>query len=265
MIASIGTSCKCHGVSGSCSLKTCWKSLPTLKTVGVTLAHKYLTAVEVTLQSQAFESSRRGSRSHLYNDKVGRVVYPYWLDSHRRYKGGRSKRLVRKGVISERNNFTKRSTTLNKQYNTLNTGYSYSQKYPHSQFVFKTNENIHSNQNPYMKYIQANKNAYKNTFDSTKPNSQARKKHKRKLIKKSKIYNFNNDQPPKESQAPKVKKHKKVLVPVLPFKKSYSDGDLLYIAKSPDYCLPQPTLGSVGTQGRLSWSFFILYFLFLIF
>lgn len=35
------TDCKCHGVSGSCAMKTCWKSLPTFRAVGDVLMKKY--------------------------------------------------------------------------------------------------------------------------------------------------------------------------------------------------------------------------------
>lgn len=47
MADSITTACKCHGVSGSCSLKTCWKSLADMRTVGATLLRSYMSAVEV--------------------------------------------------------------------------------------------------------------------------------------------------------------------------------------------------------------------------
>lgn len=45
---SLTTACKCHGVSGSCSIKTCWKSLKDIKTVGLALQLQYSLAVEVT-------------------------------------------------------------------------------------------------------------------------------------------------------------------------------------------------------------------------
>ena len=45
---SLTTACKCHGVSGSCSIKTCWKSLGDLKAIGSQLQRKYAVAVEVT-------------------------------------------------------------------------------------------------------------------------------------------------------------------------------------------------------------------------
>ncbi|XP_067634121.1 protein Wnt-2 isoform X2 [Eurosta solidaginis] len=35
------TDCKCHGVSGSCVMKTCWKSLPPFRQVGEALMRKY--------------------------------------------------------------------------------------------------------------------------------------------------------------------------------------------------------------------------------
>ncbi|KAG7296528.1 hypothetical protein JYU34_020317 [Plutella xylostella] len=36
--------CKCHGVSGSCALKTCWRALPNFKTVATALKEKYMRA-----------------------------------------------------------------------------------------------------------------------------------------------------------------------------------------------------------------------------
>lgn len=35
------TDCKCHGVSGSCAMKTCWKSLPPFRAIGDVLMKKY--------------------------------------------------------------------------------------------------------------------------------------------------------------------------------------------------------------------------------
>uniref|UniRef100_A0A8C6ZTJ0 Protein Wnt n=1 Tax=Nothoprocta perdicaria TaxID=30464 RepID=A0A8C6ZTJ0_NOTPE len=45
---SLETKCKCHGVSGSCSVKTCWKGLRSLADIASDLKAKYLAAIKVT-------------------------------------------------------------------------------------------------------------------------------------------------------------------------------------------------------------------------
>lgn len=39
--------CKCHGVSGSCTTKTCWTTLPKFRELGYTLKDKYSQALHV--------------------------------------------------------------------------------------------------------------------------------------------------------------------------------------------------------------------------
>ncbi|XP_063239109.1 protein Wnt-7b [Bacillus rossius redtenbacheri] len=39
--ASLRTECKCHGVSGSCTIRTCWRTLPAFRQVGDLLQRKY--------------------------------------------------------------------------------------------------------------------------------------------------------------------------------------------------------------------------------
>uniref|UniRef100_A0A4W4DSM9 Protein Wnt n=1 Tax=Electrophorus electricus TaxID=8005 RepID=A0A4W4DSM9_ELEEL len=39
--------CKCHGVSGSCTTKTCWTTLPKFREVGYALKERYGTALQV--------------------------------------------------------------------------------------------------------------------------------------------------------------------------------------------------------------------------
>ena len=47
MVRSVTTQCKCHGVSGSCSVKTCWRALADLPAVAERIYHSYVRAVEV--------------------------------------------------------------------------------------------------------------------------------------------------------------------------------------------------------------------------
>jgi wingless-type MMTV integration site family protein 6 len=41
------TVCKCHGMSGSCTLKTCWRKLPVFRDVGLRLKEKFDGAAKV--------------------------------------------------------------------------------------------------------------------------------------------------------------------------------------------------------------------------
>ncbi|XP_067014564.1 protein Wnt-11b-2 [Anabrus simplex] len=45
--AALVTQCKCHGVSGSCNIKTCWRALPRLVDVGERLKRRFSEATEV--------------------------------------------------------------------------------------------------------------------------------------------------------------------------------------------------------------------------
>lgn len=42
-------SCKCHGLSGSCGLQTCWLRMPSFEDVGQRLKERYDGAVQVTV------------------------------------------------------------------------------------------------------------------------------------------------------------------------------------------------------------------------
>lgn len=44
--------CKCHGVSGSCSVRTCWNQLPEFRETGNRLRDRYDAATEVTFNGQ---------------------------------------------------------------------------------------------------------------------------------------------------------------------------------------------------------------------
>ena len=56
---SLATTCKCHGVSGSCSLKTCWMALPEARILGSNLQKKYFSALEVDLKTNRKTRERR--------------------------------------------------------------------------------------------------------------------------------------------------------------------------------------------------------------
>lgn len=56
--------CRCHGISGSCELKTCWRTLPSFTIVGKFLKEKYETAVQV---SEMLNVKKKVGRSNHVN------------------------------------------------------------------------------------------------------------------------------------------------------------------------------------------------------
>jgi len=56
--------CKCHGVSGSCSVRTCWNHLPAFRETGDRLRDRYDAASEVTFNRQG---TRLIQRNRAFN------------------------------------------------------------------------------------------------------------------------------------------------------------------------------------------------------
>ncbi|KAK0133008.1 Protein Wnt-16 [Merluccius polli] len=61
------TDCRCHGVSGSCAVKTCWRSMAPFERVGAVLKERFETSVEVLQRVAGQQKVRR-------KDKVRRRV-----------------------------------------------------------------------------------------------------------------------------------------------------------------------------------------------
>ena len=58
--------CKCHGMSGSCTVKTCWMRLPSLREVGDNLKAEFDGATHVRVPN-TIQNSRRSRRRRRYN------------------------------------------------------------------------------------------------------------------------------------------------------------------------------------------------------
>jgi len=67
--------CKCHGVSGSCELKTCWRSLAPFRDVGNILKDKYNGAAEVCYVHYYVEVCKECSRSRSQSFAGESVVH----------------------------------------------------------------------------------------------------------------------------------------------------------------------------------------------
>ena len=69
--------CKCHGVTGSCNIKTCWKELAPFNVIGQELKKKYRSAVRVSFLNNKLHK-RDNDRDRLVTRKQKKLVY---LDS----------------------------------------------------------------------------------------------------------------------------------------------------------------------------------------
>lgn len=60
--------CKCHGVSGSCTTQTCWLQLPEFREVGTYLKEKYHKALKVDLlQGAGNSAASRGAIAETFS------------------------------------------------------------------------------------------------------------------------------------------------------------------------------------------------------
>lgn len=66
--------CKCHGISGSCQMKTCWLSLPNLRQVGDYLRKNHRTAIKVGA-SNSLESDPTQLANELSRAKPTKLVF----------------------------------------------------------------------------------------------------------------------------------------------------------------------------------------------
>lgn len=61
--------CKCHGVSGSCEIKTCWRAMPPFALIAHKLKEKYDAAVQVEVAKQSATRSSAVSYSGSSSSK----------------------------------------------------------------------------------------------------------------------------------------------------------------------------------------------------
>ena len=69
--------CKCHGISGSCELKSCWRSMPSFDQVAKQLKTKYDEAVQVHVKRVRQRSSSSSSAVTATGSNKHRIVTVY--------------------------------------------------------------------------------------------------------------------------------------------------------------------------------------------
>ncbi|VDO83085.1 unnamed protein product [Schistosoma mattheei] len=68
--------CKCHGVSGSCEMRTCWRSLPKFRHLGAQLQERFHEAIQVAyMQNHSLSSSTSLSPSSLPSPTENDLIY----------------------------------------------------------------------------------------------------------------------------------------------------------------------------------------------
>ena len=74
----MNTLCKCHGVSGSCSTKTCWRQLSTFRAAGSYLKKRYNKAIKIDFQNVALPDQKGRKRERFI--RANRHSYPRKTD-----------------------------------------------------------------------------------------------------------------------------------------------------------------------------------------
>ncbi|XP_049964414.1 protein Wnt-2 [Schistocerca serialis cubense] len=82
--ATLRTECKCHGVSGSCTMKTCWRTLAPFRAVGDALMRQYARARPVTLVGRRLVL-RASARGHGHRPREPRRQDLVYLDESPNY------------------------------------------------------------------------------------------------------------------------------------------------------------------------------------
>lgn len=67
--------CKCHGISGSCAMRTCWRAMKDFRKVGTFLKQKYNGAVQVTMSQHAADSELIVANKNLKKPTKFDLVY----------------------------------------------------------------------------------------------------------------------------------------------------------------------------------------------
>ncbi|VDQ16663.1 unnamed protein product [Trichobilharzia regenti] len=75
--------CKCHGVSGSCEMRTCWRSLPKFRNLGAHLQERFHEAIQVTYLNNRLVSMK--ALEQLKNDLIYTSESPTFCHHDPRY------------------------------------------------------------------------------------------------------------------------------------------------------------------------------------
>ena len=81
------TTCKCHGLSGSCALKTCWKKMPRFHDIGTRLKARFDGSVKVigTNDGKGLIPEVPSHKMHTKQDLIYTETSPNFCKFNRKY------------------------------------------------------------------------------------------------------------------------------------------------------------------------------------
>jgi wingless-type MMTV integration site family protein 1 len=87
--------CKCHGMSGSCTVKTCWMRLPNFRTVGDNLKDRFDGASRVQV-TNSLRNTNENAISHRIKTSKNIASSPNSVSSNAiQSRGNKNKKLNR--------------------------------------------------------------------------------------------------------------------------------------------------------------------------
>lgn len=86
--------CKCHGLSGSCEQKTCWRSVPYLRVVSRALKEKYRYAIMVDQSNLVNRGLKKRSNNKPFKKRKPRNRLAQWIPPKNKTKKSLKRELL---------------------------------------------------------------------------------------------------------------------------------------------------------------------------
>ncbi|KAF7637083.1 Protein Wnt [Meloidogyne graminicola] len=96
LAANVREQCKCHGVSGSCVTKTCWRTVPKLEDLASLIKKKYQKAQQVMLASDSFTLIVDKKEKTILDGRLSQISTSIASKREQRFLKGKNKLQIAK-------------------------------------------------------------------------------------------------------------------------------------------------------------------------